>query len=58
MTHAQANELIKEIAKAYKTDHKLADDAAAAAALFDKINSASKQAHGTTVNHRHTLPTV
>ena len=30
ITYEQANELIKEVAKAYKTDHKLADDAAAA----------------------------
>ena len=48
ITYEQANELIKEVAKAYKTDHKLADDAAAAEALFEKLNASSKKTHGTT----------
>lgn len=52
ITYAQANDLIKEVAKAYKQDHKLADDAAAAAALFEKLNSSHKKAHGTTVRHQ------
>jgi len=48
ITFLDLDPLINEMAKAYKVDHKLADDEAAKAAIKDKLAKATPKAHGAT----------
>jgi hypothetical protein len=48
ITFNEMDALIAEMAKQYKVDHKLADDAAAIEAIKDKLSKAEGKAHGTT----------
>ena len=52
MAEKELAPLINELAKSYKTDHKLADDAAAAAQITEKLANSQPKSHGTTVCHR------
>ena len=49
---SQVKALIAEVAKAYKTDHKLGSDAEAVEQLTAKLASGKPQAHGATVRER------
>ena len=47
---SQVKALIAEVAKAYKTDHKLGSDAEAIEQLTAKLAAGKPQAHGATVS--------
>lgn len=49
ITYKELDDLITEMAKKYKDDHKL-DEAGAKAKIIEKLSAAESKAHGATVS--------